>query len=394
MHTISPDFRFLPLCAAFLLLLATGFAAAPEYALVQPVSVTVAGQTVQLTAGQSVSVLGTSNGSTMIRVKLPDGSLSVTQVPAADIRQVQAAPAATPALVAAATTPVDASVPAAPLATPAPAAAPATTENVPSQFALKQGTSDSSAPQSGTIHKDWKLVWSDEFDGPGIDKSKWGFEVNGEGGGNGELQYYTDSPKNAHVADGNLYITAIKEDYKGKHYTSARMTTHGKFSVLYGRIEARIKFPTGKGFWPAFWMMPEDSTYGGWARSGEIDIAEVIGDKPSTLFGTIHYGDKWPKNTHTGDKIMLSNGDFGSDFHVIAIEWEKGEMRWYLDDKLYQTQTKWYTASGAPFPAPFDQKFHIILNVAVGGAWPGPPAKSTVFPQSMVVDYVRVYQPQ
>jgi len=389
MHTKSPRFRFLLPCACFLLLLSAEGSAAPEYALAQPVSVTVAGQTVQLPAGQSVSILGTSGGSAMIRVKLPDGSLSMTQVPAADIRHVQAAPASTPALLAATTAPADATAPAAAAATPAPAA----TENVPSQFALKKGT-DSGTPQSGTIHKDWKLVWSDEFDKPEIDKSKWGFEVNGEGGGNGEMQYYTDSPKNAHVADGNLTITAIKEDYKGKHYTSARMTTHGKFSVLYGRIEARIKFPTGKGFWPAFWMMPEDSTYGGWARSGEIDIAEVIGDKPSTLFGTIHYGDKWPKNTHTGDKIMLPSGDFGSDFHVIAIEWEKGEMRWYLDDKLYQTQTKWYTASGAPFPAPFDQKFHIILNVAVGGAWPGPPARNTVFPQSMVVDYVRVYQPQ
>lgn len=393
MHTKFPRLRFSPACAAFSLFLsAAGFAAAPEYALVQPVSVTVAGQTVQLPAGQTVSILGTSNGSTMIRVKLPDGSLSVTQVPTADIRQIQAAaPAATPALAAAST---------APAATPAIAAvsdttpAPAANENVPSQFALKRGTGDSSAPQSGTIHKDWKLVWSDEFDKPEIDKTKWVFEVNGDGGGNGEMQYYTDSPKNAHISDGKLYITAIKEDYNRKHYTSARMTTHGKFSVLYGRIEARIKFPTGKGFWPAFWMMPEDSTYGGWASSGEIDIAEVIGDKPSTLFGTIHYGGKWPKNTHTGDKIMVTNGDLGSDFHVIAIEWEKGEMRWYLDDKLYQTQTKWYTASGAPFPAPFDQKFHIILNVAVGGAWPGPPAKNTVFPQSMVVDYVRVYQPQ
>lgn len=146
------------------------------------------------------------------------------------------------------------------------------------------------------MHKDWNLVWSDEFNGSTIDASKWNFEVNGNGGGNNELQYYTDRAENAHLAGGHLVITAIKEKYENRNFTSARLTTKGKFSFKYGRAEARIKFPKGKGFWPAFWMMPEEAVYGGWARSGEIDIAEVVGDKPTIIHGTLHYGDKWPKN--------------------------------------------------------------------------------------------------
>ena len=184
-------------------------------------------------------------------------------------------------------------------------------------------------------------------------------------------------------------------DAQGKthKFTSARMTTKGKFNWKYGRFEARIKMPTGKGVWPAFWLMPEDSVYGGWASSGEIDIVEEIGDKPNTAYGTIHYGDKWPHNTHTGDKFVLPSGNLSDDFHVYAVEWEEGVIRWYIDGNLYETQTKWYTKA-APFPAPFDQKFFIILNFAVGGAWPGNPSPDTSFPQSMDVDYVRVYQPE
>ncbi|MEI8342333.1 MAG: glycoside hydrolase family 16 protein, partial [Verrucomicrobiota bacterium] len=240
-----------------------------------------------------------------------------------------------------------------------------------------------------------KLIWSDEFNSSSLDTTKWGFEVNGKGGGNGEKQYYTNRQQNAKITDGKLVITARKENFQGpdgkREYTSARLVTKGKADWKYGRFEARLKFPKGKGYWPAFWLMPTGSVYGGWARSGEIDIAEVIGDKPNILYGTLHYGDKWPKNTHTGDKIILPSGDFSDDFHVIAIEWEEGEIRWYLDGKLYQTQTQWHSAGG-PFPAPFNQKFFIILNVAVGGAWPGPPAPDTVFPQAMEVDYVRVYE--
>ena len=261
----------------------------------------------------------------------------------------------------------------------------------PDEFSQKFGAT--AAPPA--VDKKWKLVWSDEFNGDQIDSSKWHFEMNGKGGGNGELQYYTDRPQNASVHDGHLVITALKEDYKGpdgkRSYTSARMLTKGSGDWQYGRFEAKIKMPKGKGMWPAFWMMPTAEVYGGWPLSGEIDIAEVIGNQPNTVYGTLHYGDKWPKNVHSGDKYILPDGDFSDDFHVYAVEWQEGELRWYLDGHLYGTQTQWRTAS-APFPAPFNQQFYIILNVAVGGAWPGRPDAGTTFPQKMEVDYVRVYQ--
>jgi len=265
------------------------------------------------------------------------------------------------------------------------------------QFDLKnkENLVDSDTPEHHAVNPNWKLVWSDEFNDPAIDTSKWSFEIDGKGGGNGEKEYYTDDPGNAHIEDGCLVITAVKGgEYQGKKhaFTSARMTTKGKGEWLYGRFEARIKLPTGKGVWPAFWMMPAASAYGGWASSGELDILEEIGDKPSTAFGTIHYGDKWPHNVHTGDKWECPSGTLSDDFHVYAVEWEPGTIRWYVDGQLYQTQKNWFT-NAAPFPAPFDQKFYIILNFAVGGAWPGDPSPATPFPQSMLVDYVRVYQP-
>jgi beta-glucanase (GH16 family) len=254
---------------------------------------------------------------------------------------------------------------------------------------------------SDTAHQgynqSWKLVWSDEFDGPDLDTTKWNYNIDGKGEGNGEKEYYTDSPKNTHIEDGMLHITAIKGD--GHPFTSARIDTKGKFSWKYGRFEARIKLPKGKGCWPAFWLMPEDSAYGGWAASGELDIMEMVGgqtkegfDGDATTWGTIHYGDKWPKNVHTGDHLICPTGKLSDDFHTYAVEWENGVIRWYFDGQLYEEQVKWSTKS-APFPAPFDQKFYVILNFAVGGAWPGPPDAGTQFPQDMVVDYVRVYQP-
>ena len=281
--------------------------------------------------------------------------------------------------------------------TPAPSTSVAeTTPPSSSQFALNPGQSGAADSAHQHVNPNWKLVWSDEFDGPDIDTTKWNFEIDGKGGGNGEEEYYTNKPENAHIENGHLLITAIKDgtDEEGRthKFTSARMTTKDKFSWKYGRFEARIKMPTGRGVWPAFWLMPEDAVYGGWASSGELDIVEEVGDKPNTAFGTIHYGDKWPRNVHTGDKFVLPTGILADDWHVYAVEWEEGVIRWYIDGNLYQTQTKWYTRA-APFPAPFDQKFFIILNFAVGGAWPGRPSPDTVFPQSMDVDWVRVYQP-
>jgi beta-glucanase (GH16 family) len=276
------------------------------------------------------------------------------------------------------------------------AATPPSTTTPSSQFSLNRGDASSANASHQHVNPDWKLVWSDEFDGSTIDTSKWNFDIDGKGEGNNEMEYYSDQPENAHVENGHLLITAIKDgtDAEGKKhkFTSARLNTKGKFNWLYGRFEARIKMPTGRGVWPAFWMMPEDSVYGGWASSGEMDIVEEVGHEPNMAYGTIHYGGKWPRNTHTGDKFILPSGNLCDDWHVYALEWEKGELRWYIDGQLYQTQTNWRT-DAAPFPAPFDQKFFIILNFAVGGAWPGKPSPDTPFPQTMDVDYVRVYQP-
>ncbi|MCB2154245.1 family 16 glycosylhydrolase [bacterium] len=236
----------------------------------------------------------------------------------------------------------------------------------------------------------WKLIWSDEFDGPEIDKTVWTHETfPGEASGNRELQHYTDRPANSYIENGMLVIKAKREDYKGHDYTSARMTTRNGFAFRYGRAEARIKIPSTQGIWPAFWMMPRDSVYGGWPHSGEIDILESVNIADET-YGTIHFGN--PQHVHSGGAHTLSDGALHSDdFHVYSVEWEPQEIRWYVDGELFSTKNKWMTQAAA-YPAPFDQDFYLILNVAVGGYWPGPPDETSVFPQTMEVDWVRVYQ--
>jgi beta-glucanase (GH16 family) len=268
----------------------------------------------------------------------------------------------------------------------------------------------------------WKLVWSDEFDGKEIDKTKWDFDLgNGfynydgntwiSGWGNDELQYYTREPENAFVKDGFLHIRAIKESFDHCGYTSARMKTRKRdgselFGKKYGRFEFRAKLPTGQGVWPAIWLLPQDEKYGTWASSGEIDIVEAKGQEPTKVLGTLHYGSRWPNNTHTGKDYEFPSGGSIADFHVYALEWEPGKMSWLVDEKVYATQTFWWSSSkldgknGAkpsqesdlnPWPAPFDQPFYIVMNVAVGGRFLGNPDKTTKFPVEMVVDYVRVY---
>ncbi len=251
-------------------------------------------------------------------------------------------------------------------------------------------------PQAESSNKRWTLVWSDEFDGPGIDATKWEHEVNGRGGGNHELQYYTDRASNSFVENGCLVIQALREDYTGpdgtRAYTSARLRTLNKGDWLYGRFEIRAKLPTGQGLWPAIWMLPSDWAYGSWAASGEIDIMELLGHQPNKVYGTLHYGGTAPDNVHTGADFSLGSGDFTNQFHVFALEWEPNEIRWQVDGNWYAKQTAWRTA-GADYPAPFNRRFHLLLNVAVGGDWPGSPDDKTEFPQRMVVDYVRVYKP-
>ena len=269
---------------------------------------------------------------------------------------------------------------------------------------------------------EWKLVWSDEFDGTQIDKTKWDFDLgNGfysydantwiGGWGNGELQYYTREPENAFVKEGMLHIRAIKESYNGCGYTSARLKTRKRdgsalFSKKYGRFEFRAKLPTGQGVWPALWLLPQEDKYGTWASSGEIDVMEAKGQDPTKVLGTLHYGSRWPNNTHTGKDYEFAAGDSIAAFHVYALEWEPGKMRWSVDDKVYLTQTFWWSSSkldgqqGAKprresdlnaWPAPFNQPFYIVMNVAVGGNFLGNPDAATKFPIEMVVDYVRVY---
>lgn len=243
----------------------------------------------------------------------------------------------------------------------------------------------------------WKLVWSDEFNAPDnspADTSKWVLETGGKGWGNDELESYTARPQNSFQQGGNLVIKALKETYTGadgvaRDYTSARLKTEGKFSHKYGRFEARIKIPQGQGLWPAFWMLGDDIGKRGWPKSGEIDIMENIGKEPALVHGTIHgpgySGDKGP----TAPYAFPSDQHFADDFHVYAVEWEKKVIRFYVDDHLYATRTPADLPKGAKWV--FQHNFFILLNVAVGGGWPGNPDDSSVFPQSMLVDYVRVY---
>jgi beta-glucanase (GH16 family) len=269
----------------------------------------------------------------------------------------------------------------------------------------------------------WKRVWSDEFDGKDIDRTRWDFDTgNGfydydanqwiRGWGNDELQYYTRKPGNAFVKDGMLHIRALKQSLHGCGYTSARLKTRKKdgsrlFSQKYGRFEFRAKLPTGKGVWPALWMLPQDEKYGGWPCSGEIDVMEARGQEPTRVLGTLHFGARWPANVHVSKEYVLPKGGTIADFHVYAVEWEPGEVRWSVDGHQYAAQSFWWSsgktdgARGAkpakeadlyPWPAPFDQPFYLVMNVAVGGKFLGNPDKSTVFPAEMVIDYVRVYE--
>jgi beta-glucanase (GH16 family) len=237
----------------------------------------------------------------------------------------------------------------------------------------------------------YKLVWTDEFTGPELDTSKWSYEVNGSGMGNNELQYYVDSKANVWQRGGYLTFKAIKENYKGMAYTSGRVNSRFKADWKYGRYDIRAKVPIQQGIWPAIWMLPTDLFYGTWPLSGEIDIMESVGHEPKRLFGTLHYGPPWPNNKNTGNAVSVTEGDLFSDFHVYSVEWEESEIRWYLDDVLYSTKTK---KDLDPWSWPFDQRFHMILNLAVGGQLPGSPDETTEFPKYMFVDYVRVFQKQ
>ena len=243
--------------------------------------------------------------------------------------------------------------------------------------------------------RNWQLVWSDDFNGAaGVspDAAKWKFDIgvgpNNDGWGNSELQYYTDRTSNVSVdGNGSLAITARRESYSGSGFTSARIKTIGLFDQAYGRFEARIKSPWGPGIWPAFWLLGSNVETIGWPQCGEIDIMEIRGQKPNMMNGTVH-GPGYSGGASITKTFALENGRFDVDFHVFAVEWGNDYIDFFVDNSLYQR----ITPGNITGDWVFDHPFHIILNVAVGGNYLGFPTSQTPFPQTMYVDYVKVYR--
>ena len=243
----------------------------------------------------------------------------------------------------------------------------------------------------------YQLLWNDEFNGTEMDTAIWNYQEQAPGWVNNELQMYTKSEDNVFVSDGALVIKAIdtKDDAGKDYYTSGKVTTRHKEDFMYGKIVVRAKVPEGQGLWPAIWMMPTDELkYGNWPLCGEIDIMEVLGNDTKTAYSTIHYGEP---HTQQQGMLTLTKGSFSDDFHEYSLEWEPGEMRFYIDGELVKKVNDWFTAvqglNEKPYPAPFNQKFYLQMNLAVGGNWPGNPDETTDFSKAeFLVDYVRVYQ--
>lgn len=269
----------------------------------------------------------------------------------------------------------------------------------------------------------WQLVWQDGFDGEVLDPAKWGCESGSgffhgperrwvPGWGNNELQCYTDLPSNLRVADGCLHLIARRERRDGCDFTSARLRTRSRdgrslFAARYGRIEARARAPAGRGLWSAIWLLPQVERYGFWPASGEIDMVEIVGDRVDEYLGSLHFGAPYPQRSHVTHTHGFGVGVRIDEFHDYALEWDPGEIRWYFDGFCWARQTAWWSCSHSeggrgqpprddgdlnPWPAPFDQPFEIILNLAVGGGLPGPPDVATVFPATFSIDHLRVFQ--
>lgn len=269
----------------------------------------------------------------------------------------------------------------------------------------------------------WQLVWADEFAAPAIDRSKWDFDVDCWGGGNQERQCYTDRAENARIADGRLIITARRESFSGpalpahmredgdesratKPYTSARLVTRGRAAWQYGRIEVRARLPQGQGTWPAIWMLPEANTYGPWAASGEIDILEAVnlgtacnacpGGLENTILGTLHFGGEWPANALNSSEMRVP--DVLEGFHTFGIIWAPGVIEWTYDGAVFARKQagSWWSANSADPAAPFNQPFHLIINLAIGGGLTEERGlgglDETGFPKTLEVDWVRVWQ--
>jgi len=248
------------------------------------------------------------------------------------------------------------------------------------------GCSNTSGPENGNM----QLVWQDEFDGPAgksPDSSQWNFDI-GTDWGNAQLEFDTDRPENASLdGQGHLVITARQESYMGQNHTSARMTSRGLFEPTFGRFEARMRLPTGQGLWPAFWLIGANVNTVGWPAAGEIDIMEYRGQEPSRIHGTVH-GPGYSASNGITRKFDADRDRFDTGFHVFAVDWNTDSIKWTVDGKLYHM----VTTKDVPGPWVFDHSFYIIMNVAVGGTFVGPPGPNTSFPQTMLVDWVRVYQ--
>lgn len=264
-------------------------------------------------------------------------------------------------------------------------------------YACNKGKANFSPPlppvAAAPVDSGWEFettpVWADEFDNNGLpDTNKWGYDIGGDGWGNNELEYYTDA-KNATINNGILSIDARKEYGGGKNYTSARMVTKGKGDFLYGRFEVKAQLPAGKGLWPAIWMLPTDNVYGGWPNSGEIDIMEQVGFDPDAIHISVHT-EKYNHIIGTQKTAVVTVSTATSDFHIYRVDWTPYDVKGYIDgNKTFEFINE---GKGASY-FPFNQKFHILLNIAVGGNWGGQQGvDDCIFPAKMQVDYARVYK--
>lgn len=245
----------------------------------------------------------------------------------------------------------------------------------------------------GTTYPGYTLAWSDEFNGTTLDNTSWSAEVGDGcpglcGWGNNELEYYMAPPNNLFFQDGKMVIEARKESYGGKNYTSTRIKTAGKKFFKFGRVDIRAILPKGRGIWPAFWMLPQNSPLGGWPTSGEIDIMELVGHEANKSHSTLHYG-PGPGSITNSKSYTLPTGVFNDQFHVFSMIWEQDQLQFFIDDNLFSTVTK---ADLGANTYPFNENFYFLINLAVGGNWPGAPDANTVFPQWLIVDYIRIYQ--
>jgi beta-glucanase (GH16 family) len=248
---------------------------------------------------------------------------------------------------------------------------------------------DNSGYTTSLSYPGYTLVWSDEFNSTSINTNTWNFETGGTGWGNNELENYTSRTENAFQSSGNLVIEARAESYGGNNYTSARMTTQNKQQFQFGRIDIRAKLPVGQGIWPALWMLGTNIPQVGWPTCGETDIMELIGKTPKEIYGTLHYANSGGSNSSLGSNYSIGSGDFSQQFHVFSVIWKQDSISLLVDDNVYFSGNSQNISSGS---WPFNSASFFIFNVAVGGDWPGSPDGTTVFPEHLFVDYVRVFQ--